>query len=124
MIEVADDRHQRPQEFPRQALVLAENQVSRRFGSWASKQMTLSSGPSLSMPAAHPEFRSGSQRFLERCFREEKDGRRVFRKVAAPFFFGISSSVQSPNKTLQPTTTAGTSAAEPPRVPAAVVAHL
>ena len=31
---------------------------------------------------------------------------------------------QSPNKALEPTTTAGTSAAELPRVPAAVVAHL
>ena len=32
--------------------------------------------------------------------------------------------VRSPNKSPEPTTTAGTSAAELPRVPAAVVAHL
>ncbi len=31
---------------------------------------------------------------------------------------------EKPNKALEPTTTAGTSAAKPPRVPAAVVAHL
>ena len=33
-------------------------------------------------------------------------------------------SAKKPNQALEPTTTAGTSAAKPPRVPAAVVAHL
>ncbi len=42
----------------------------------------------------------------------------------SPTFWGVMGTFQSPNKSPEPTTTSGTSAAEQPLVPAAVVAHL